>query len=337
MSSKIKLVLLLASLTALTPFSIDVYLPALPVIAEDFQAGIHTLELALGIFLIGIALGQLFGGALSDRFGRRPVALTGLSIYILATLLLTVTRHVEFFLILRLVQAFGGGFSVVTTMAIIRDRYHGVEAAKLFALMGVITMIAPLTAPGIGAFLLSSFGWRFIFGFLVLYAVFLLILLFTFLPETREKDVPSAQKEPIFKEIFQRYKTVFSLRKAVGFILCQAFCMGSMFVFLTESSFVYITLYQVTPQTYAILFAGNMLTMMAFNRLTSWLLNRHPPLKILSLGLMVQFSATGLLLLLTVIFEQPPLPVCLGLIMLSVGSLGLITPNIMACYMEFFS
>lgn len=187
-----RVALLVAANTALAPFAIDAYLPAIGVLAENINASIHHTELSISMFLFGFAIGQLCFGPLSDRVGRKPVLLSGLVVFMLASLMITTVDSLPSLLVWRFIQALGGGACVVNSAAIVRDCFSGREAAKVMSTMAMIMMLAPLVAPAVGSLLLHIAGWWLIFVFLAAYAGFLLWLLGTRLPETRDTNLPAA-------------------------------------------------------------------------------------------------------------------------------------------------
>lgn len=328
-----KLAVLLASLIAVTPLAIDVYLPAIPAIAQNLAADIHDVELSLGVFFLGLALGQLIGGPLSDLRGRRPIILIGLSIYLIGSVLTFFCSSIEQLLTARLIQAIGAGFSSVSAMATIRDRYQGREAARMFAFVGIIMMSAPLLAPIIGSILLSFFSWRSIFLALAIYGgiVSIAVLLFLRLPSIQQKAVTVEN----FVNIIQAYGIVFRTPKALGFLFFQAFSFSSMFAFLTESPFVYMEYFDHSDRAYALLFAANILVMAIFNRITAYKLKNTNPWRILRVGIFIQILANGSLFAL-VVFTDIQFWALFTLVVISIGSQGLIFPNTTACYMDFF-
>ncbi|VEJ20477.1 multidrug effflux MFS transporter [Neisseria animaloris] len=325
---------LLAMLVALMPFSVDAYLPAIPAMAESLDADIHRIEQSLSTFLFGVAAGQIIGGSISDIKGRRIVALTGLLIYIASVIGLALIQTGEQLLLLRLVQAFGAGMTVVVVGAVVRDNYEGRKAAQMFALIGIIMMAAPLIAPMIGAVLQSIGGWRAIFIFLGIYAAAVWLLLYRFLakPNTTE-----AIGFSIFRNVAGRYRRVLNTTPALGYLFFQAFSFSSMFSFLTESSFVYMKLYGISAHNYAWVFGMNIITMAFFNRITAWRLKRgtHTQ-KILTWGIIIQFTANTLMFVFVLIFKLPPLWLLVGCVMISVGTQGLVTANTQAGFMSYF-
>lgn len=288
MSEKLMAVLM-AMLVTLMPFSIDAYLPAIPEMAQSLNADVHRIEQSLSLFMFGTAFGQVVGGSVSDIKGRKPVALTGLAVYCLAVAAIVFASSAEQLLNLRVVQAFGAGMTVVIVGAMVRDYYSGRKAAQMFALIGIILMVVPLVAPMVGALLQGLGGWQAIFVFLAAYSLVLLGLVQYFLPKPA---VGGKIGRDVFGLVAGRFKRVLKTRAAMGYLFFQAFSFGSMFAFLTESSFVYQQLYRVTPHQYAWAFALNIITMMFFNRITAWRLKTgaHPQ-SILLWGIVVQFAA----------------------------------------------
>ena len=325
---------LLAMLVAIMPFSVDAYLPAIPAMADSLGADIHRIEQSLSTFMFGVAAGQLVGGSIADIKGRRVVALTGLVVYIASVLGLVFIRSADELLLLRMVQAFGAGMTVVVVGAIVRDNYEGNKAAQMFALIGIIMMGAPLVAPMLGAALKALGGWRLIFGFLALYAAIVWGLLYRFLAKPVHTD---AINRSIFRTVAARYRHVLSTRPALGFLFFQAFSFSSMFVFLTESSFVYMNLYGLSAHAYAWVFGLNIITMATFNRITAWKLKTGSDAKdILKWGILIQLAANALMVAAVMLTGMPPLWWLVGCVMVSVGTQGLIVANTQACFMGYF-
>jgi len=168
---------LLAFLTALSPLAIDTYLSAMPVMAGYFGVGLNKIELSLTIYFMGFAAGNFLGGPLSDSFGRKTLALTGILLYMVTALAVPFCTQIEYVWVLRALQAFGGGFASVTAMVFVKDWFEGKQVARLATIIGMIMMFAPLAAPVMGTILLKAAGWKSIFYFLAIIAVFLWVLL----------------------------------------------------------------------------------------------------------------------------------------------------------------
>ena len=329
-----QMAILLAIMVAIMPFSVDAYLPAIKNIAVDLHTDIHLIERSLSTFILGVSAGQLLGGSLSDIKGRKNIALTGLLIYIIASIILIFVNSANQLMVLRLLQALGGGMTAVTVGAIIRDNYDGKYAAQMFALIGIIMMGAPLAAPMLGAVLQNLGGWRSIFAFLCFYGASVFALLWRFLPKRKQAE-PFTRH--IFHNILMRYRRVLGQKQALGFLFFQATSFSSMMVFLTESPFVYMELYGLTPQQYAWAFGCNIITMATFNRITAWRLKRDSSTQdILLWGIVIQLLTNFILGASVLIMGLPPFAVVVLCVMLSVGTQGLVVANTQALFMQHF-
>ncbi|NOZ66056.1 MAG: multidrug effflux MFS transporter [Alphaproteobacteria bacterium] len=326
------LAVFLASMVALAPFSIDTYLPAMPAMATYFGTSIGMVEMTVGIFFLGYAMGQLVGGPLSDHFGRRRVGGPGVVIFFLATVGIIFAPTIEWAIFGRLVQAFGGGFVTVIAPSVVRDRFRGKEAAKMFALIGVVMMLAPLVAPAVGAVLLRFFDWRMIFAFLAVYALVSLAVIFLALPE-RQKAL---SKKLNLRKVWADYGRVLTNRRAMGYMVTQSFSSAVMYLFLTGSAFAYIAYLGISTDMFPILFGANIITMMAFNRLNPFLLNLFSPHRLIGIGVSIQLLACVLLWSGQYIDPLNPYMV-VPMIMVAVGVAGIIMPNSFACYLDDFS
>ncbi|MGO2242166.1 MAG: multidrug effflux MFS transporter [Halomonas sp.] len=326
-----RVALLVAANTALAPFAIDAYLPAIGIIAESIGASIHRTELSISVFLFGFALGQLFFGPLSDRKGRKPVLLSGLVVFMLASLAITTVDSLSTLLFWRFIQALGGGACVVNSAAIVRDCFSGREAAKVMSTMAMIMMLAPLVAPAVGSLLLYVAGWWLIFVFLAIYAGFLLWLLGTRLPETRDMSLSAASP----RQVICNYASVLKHREGMGYICAVASSFAGLFAFVTASPFLYLDYFGLSPGTYPLVFGVNVLVIALSNRVNIHLLRKRSPQQNLRLGLLVQLVA-ALGLVLATALNMASLFVVVPLIMLFTGMIGLITPNAISALLDHF-
>lgn len=327
-----RLALLLAALIATAPFAIDTYLPAIPAMADDFGATTHAVEVSISTFLIGFALGQLIGGPVSDRIGRRPIALTGLIIYIITSAIITSVESSTALNVMRFIQAIGGGFALVVVGASVRDLYDGKEAARMFALIAVIMMIAPLVAPTVGSVLLVWFNWQAIFVLLAIYGSVMLFVVWFKMPETTKYRPRYAGPA---RRIWWTYLGVLRTRKAVGFMLTHTGASAVMFSFLTDSPFMYIDFFGVSPAVFPYLFGCNVVVIVICNRLNNPLLRRLECHQILMIGAGIQLASVIGLFFAINVFE-PTLYSVVPLVMLSVGMIGLTAPNATASFMQYF-
>ena len=321
--------LILAMAMALGPLALDTYLPAFPAMAADLGVSVHEVSLTISLYVFVMAFGQLFGGPLSDRFGRDRIMLAGMAIFSLSSLLIWMASSLTEVIALRVVQAFGGGWAMVCVPALVRDRLSGQEAARFFSLIGLMMVVAPAVAPSVGSLLLTYTGWGGIFAFLCGYS-FLVILLLRLVVFS---DYQRPQHEAHISAL-GRYKAVLETRGAMRFILAGAMGFSVMLLFITHASFIYQEHFGVTPTVFALLFGANVIMMMAMNLTNRQMLKRFLPVQVLRWALTLQFFA--LILLLTISLAGAGLMLFVPALILSIGMLGAVSPNTQACYMEYF-
>ncbi len=270
--------LLLASIIAITPLAIDMYLPAMPVMAAEMNTDIGVIQQSLSIYLAAYGVGMLLFGPLADALGRRPLALGGLLFFSLASFALAFCHDAQWLLVLRAVQAFAGSAATVVVPGIIRALYQE-NTAKGMSYVSMIMMMAPLIAPAIGSAVLWVGHWQDIFLVLALYASLILVLTWRFLPD----PVPVAKGRT--PEFLAGYRYVFSNVAARPQIATSMFASFSFFCFLTAVPFVYIKYFGVNEQLFSLLFALNVGMLMLANFSNSRLVGRFGPQRMLNLGL----------------------------------------------------
>lgn len=323
-------VVLMAMTVALGPLALDTYLPAFPAMADFLQVDSHSISLTLSVYIFVLSLGQLVGGPLSDRLGRAPVMLGGLLLFALASFAIWQVGDLPSLIALRAVQAFGGGCAMVCVPALVRDVVHGLAAAKLFSMIGLVMFIAPAIAPSIGSLLLMVSGWDSIFLFLGVYALLLVALSKLSIFRGTLTRPPASELS-----VLRRYALVLSTRPAMRFIALQAMSFSVMMLFITHSSFIYQEYFAVGPETFALLFAANVLMVVVMNLCNRLLLNYIRPQQILRMAVSIQ--AVGLVALLLIMWLTPSLWLFVPALMLAIGAMGATTPNNQACCMEYFS
>ncbi|MFA7083117.1 MAG: multidrug effflux MFS transporter [Arcobacteraceae bacterium] len=317
-------VFILAMLTAITPLAIDLYLPSFTQIAEHFYTSIDQIEITLSIFLLGFALGQLLGGPLSDRYGRKIFIFSGLIVYIIFSFSISFATSVEQLWIFRFFQAIGGGFAVVNTTAIIRDVYHGKEGAIIFSIVSMIIMIAPMLAPVIGAVILYFLNWHYIFIFLTIYGLILLYFV-TKLPETSPK-IKSGK-------MFSNYIVILKNPTAMLLILASGFSFSGLFIYITKASFIYMEYFELDLIFFSLFFSTNVVSLMLFSKLNIKLLEKYSSIRLFISGVVLQLLSA---LLLFTFSSVVVLPVVVIGFMLFIGSLGLIFGNALSLLLEHF-
>jgi MFS transporter, DHA1 family, multidrug resistance protein len=244
--------LLLAGLGVLPPLSIDISLPALAIMATDLHTTDPLAAMTLSLFLLGFAIAPLFCGPLSDRYGRRPILLAGCSAFTLAAAGCALAPNIAVLLVCRVVQGLGSGAATVLSTALIRDLFEGHEARSRLAQVGVLRSFAPMIAPTIGACILTTANWRYIYGLLTVIGIALLLLI-------KERFVESAKlnNAPFtVPALLDEYSQVFKHRQSFGYATMNALYFGALFTYVTNSPLLMIKHFGLSKQTFGLMFAG---------------------------------------------------------------------------------
>lgn len=331
MKPRARLIVLLSSLTAFGPFSIDTYLPSFPQIAEDLSTSTAQVQHTISAFLAGLCLGMLCYGPLSDRYGRRPLLLGSLVLYVAATLGCLIAGSVEQLIAWRFFQALGGAGALVLARAVARDLVGLAQAAKVLSWMHLLTMMATLVAPMIGTWLVLIQGWRTIFAALfILSSVCLLLVALTL-----KESLPVQQRGASVQAAFAAYLAIIRQPKAVALILCMSLAFGGMFAFITASPFVYVVYFGVSPRVFSALFALNILGIILVTFINARWVGRYGPQRMLGVGAVLA-SGAGLALMLAGYAEWGGLASIVCCMVLYMGVTGLIGANCMASLMTLF-
>jgi DHA1 family bicyclomycin/chloramphenicol resistance-like MFS transporter len=289
-------IVFVASMVAIGPFAIDTYLPAMPAMATNLGVEIVSVNATLSTYLFGFAFGQMFGGPISDQIGRRRIGLLGLVVFSAASVLIALAESIEVILWLRALQAVGGGFATVICMAMVRDAYEPMEAAKRFPVVMLVMLGAPLAAPAIGAALLS-FGWPSIFIFLALYGLAVLV---AFLPVPETASMRTGKLE--LGRILPQYAEVY---------------------------------FGIAEEWFVVYFGVNILMMMVFTLITTRLIHRVAPDRLWRAARGLQFLAVVMLALGSWLFDLN-IWTLTGLLSVVIGANGMINPSASGLYLAYF-
>lgn len=244
-NNNILLLVLLGLLTSVAPMGIDTYIPSIPDISNHFNASIERVELSIAIFLLGLSIGQIIGGPLSDNIGRKRSSTLGLLGFSIFSLLIIFSQTINQLLFFRFVESLFAGIILVNATAIVRDKYSGNEAAKVFSIMGTVRSVAPLIAPAIGAFIVHFFPWKAVFIFLTLYPIVILFIIQKYLNDNKVYD-----KQNILKSFY----IVLSNKKAMILMLVLGFSFSGIFVFISKASFIYIQYFGISSDFFPFIF-----------------------------------------------------------------------------------
>jgi MFS transporter, DHA1 family, multidrug resistance protein len=245
--------IILGLLSAIGPFAIDMYLPALPSIGHSLHADAATVQLSLTVFFIAVGGGQLLYGPLSDMYGRKPPLYVGLVLFCFGSLACALAPNAELFLLGRFVQGLGACGGMVIPRAVVRDLHSGVEATRLMSLLMLVFSISPLLAPLTGSFVIQATGWRGVF-WMVLGAAIIGFGILTTLKESRPQ---AARANSSLLSAFHSYKRLLGDRHFIGTVLIGTCGMASFFLYLSNSPFVMIEHYHLSPRGFSLLFSVN--------------------------------------------------------------------------------
>lgn len=318
-----KTALILGLLTAIGPFAIDMYLPALPSIGDKLDASIPQVQASLMVFLGAVAVCQIFYGPISDMVGRKPPLYFGLVLFIIAAVAASLAPTIEWLIAARFVQGVGACAMMAIPRAVVRDYHTGPEAARLMTLLMLVFSVSPILAPLTGSMIVAFASWRFIFVLMAVIAVFGIGLLTFAMPETRPKEM---RLESSLASALASYAMLLRDWRFLGLSFIGGFGMASFFGFLANSSFVYIDHYGLSPAHYSLAFSVNAVAFIGISQFTASLARRHGFAPIMRFAAMSYFALTAMLL---VVFLSgvDRLEVLMVFLFCGFGCLGLIIPS----------
>ncbi|MEV4811725.1 multidrug effflux MFS transporter [Micromonospora avicenniae] len=320
---RLRLVLVLGSLTAIGPLTIDMYLPALPEIAADLHTTSAAVQLTLTGTLAGLAVGQLLIGPLSDAVGRRVPLLAGVALHIVASVLCVLAPSIAVVGVLRVLQGLGVAAASVVAMAVVRDLFDGAAFARLFSRLMLVVGVAPVLAPTLGSGLLRWSDWRGVFIALAAFGIILITVAAIGLPETLP---PALRRRGGVGATARVYGSLLRDRTFVGLILVTGLAMAALFAYVSGSSFVFQEQYGLDEQQFGIAFGAGAIGLIAATQLNVRLLSRYSPQRILiaALGL---GTVAGLVLTTFAVTGVGGLPTVLASLWVVLFAAGLAMPN----------
>ncbi|WP_248928370.1 multidrug effflux MFS transporter [Paenibacillus hamazuiensis] len=324
-----RLVLLLGAFSALGPLTIDMYLPAFPEITTDFGAEASLVQLSLTACLIGLGLGQIIMGPLSDVHGRRRPVILSLAVYLLSSFICAISPNIYCFIAARFIQGFAASAGIVIARAVVRDLYSGPELTRFFSLLMLVNNLFPLIAPVAGSGVISFTTWVGVFVVLGLVGIVLVVLATAGLKET----LPPENRMPSnFSQLFKGIQTLIRDRQFLGYALAQGIMIGGVFAYVSGTPFIYQKIYGASPQLFAILFGSNGISLIIGSQLVGRFNHVFSERRFLLFGLLL--AAASSLTALAVILLHGPLPALVAPLFCFVASIGMTSTAAFSLAME---
>jgi len=317
------LIIVLGALTALGPFSIDMYLPGFPAIARDLSTTTSQVSLSLSSYFIGISAGQLLYGPLMDRYGRKPPLYFGLVLYLLASIACSMCSNIESLITWRLVQAVGSCAAAVGAVVMVRDFFPVSESSRVFSLLVLVLGTSPMLAPTIGGYVTEGLGWQTIFIILAGLSVLLLMAVRYLLPDVYKAD-PSYSLKPT--PILRNFRSVFSEQQFVTYAFAGAAAFAGLFVYVSGSPQVFMEIFEIDGKVYGWIFAGLSVGFIGASQVSAAILKYYTSEQIVYASLLCQ-AITALVFLVLSLNGLTNLYSTIGFIFIYLCCLGLVAPN----------
>ncbi|HAS1472331.1 TPA: Bcr/CflA family multidrug efflux MFS transporter [Enterobacter bugandensis] len=329
--SSFKIVFILGLLAMLMPLSIDMYLPALPVISAQFGVPAGSAQMTLSTYILGFALGQLLYGPMADSLGRKPVILGGTLVFAAAAVACALAQSIDQLIIMRFLHGLAAAAASVVINALMRDIYPKEEFSRMMSFVMLVTTIAPLVAPMAGGAVLVWFSWHAIFWILALAALLASAMIFFFIDETL--PVERRQKFHI-RTTIGNFASLFRHKRVLSYMLASGFSFAGMFSFLSAGPFVYIELNHVSPQHFGYYFALNIVFLFVLTIINSRFVRRVGALNMFRAGLWIQF-VMAVWLVVSAFLDVGFWALVIG-VAAFVGCVSMISSNAMAVILEEF-
>ncbi len=315
--------LVLGLLSAIGPFAIDMYLPALPSIGQSLGVSMSAVQASLMAFFISLGIGQIIYGPISDMVGRKPPLYFGLALFAVCSVGCAMAPDIETLIVLRFLQGLGASAGMVIPRAVVRDLHTGNDAARLMSLLMLVFSVSPILAPLSGSLLIEVWGWRSVFWAVTVAAVLALILMATSQPETRprEQRVDSSVRSALSGYLFLLRDPHFH-----GLVFIGAFGISSFFAYLANSSFILIDHYGLTPRQYSIAFAANAASFIGVSQFTGRLSARFGLVPVVKVAV-TAYALVMTSLLIVNLMGIERLDVMLVMLFVGFGFLGLVIPT----------
>ena len=326
----LRIAIVLGLTSAIGPFAIDMYLPALPTIGADLNASPLAVQMSLVVVFLSFAIGPLIVGPLADIHGRKPLLYGGLIVFAIASVGAALAPNVGWLIFFRLIQGLGASTGMVVPRAVVRDLHTGAEATRLMSLLMLVFSISPILAPLTGSFIIEAFGWRGVFWAVTIAAVIAYVLLIVALKETRPAEMRGGSS---FAASWRGYKKLLADRHFLGLVLIGGFGIASFFVYLSNSSFVLIDHYGVTPSQYSLFFSVNAVSFFAVSQGSGWMTERFGLRRVVRIAVF-GFAATMIAMWVVMATGVESLAFMACALFVGYGFLGMVIPTTSVLAME---
>jgi DHA1 family bicyclomycin/chloramphenicol resistance-like MFS transporter len=331
MNSKfLRIAVVLGLLSAIGPFAIDMYLPALPSIGADLHAGTAAVQMSLLIFFLSMGFGQIIVGPISDMVGRKLPLYGGLALFMAGGIGSAMAPSVEWLIAFRFLQGLGASAGMAVPRAIVRDLHTGTEAAKLMSLLMLVFSVSPILAPLTGSLIIENFGWRAVFWTVTGAALLATVLLATSLKETRPAQDRVGSS---FGTALSGYRFLMGDRNFLGLTAIAGFAISSFFVYLSSSSFILIDHYGLSPSVYSVFFSINAVAFIGMSQLTGMLSERFGLRRVVRVAV-TGYATTMVVLAAVMAAGVDRLEVLAALLFIGYGFVGLVIPSTSVLAME---
>ena len=330
--SNLVIILVLGALDTVSPFSIDMYLPAFPQIARDLGTTQAEISLSVSGYFVGLALGQIFYGPLLDRFGRKRPIYAGLGLFVLASLGCMLAPTAGLFIACRLLQAIGGCVAGVGAVAMVRDFFPVEDCAKILSLLILVLSVSPFFAPTVGGYVATTIGWPWIFAILAAFALVVMALLWLVLPEGHKPDADISLRPGA---IMREFGTIIANPLFHTYAVGGAFSFAGLFVYVTGAPIIFIGAFHVGPRSFGLIFAGLACAFIGGSQFNIWLSKRHQDRRIFRIALMAQ-NIIIVVLLLGTMLGWFGLAANIALLLLYLPFCGMAFPNAAALALSPF-
>jgi len=331
-TNKFHLITILGLLTAIGPFSIDMYLPAFPDIAKGLHTTVADVTLSLSSFFIGISFGQLLYGPLLERFGRKKPLYAGLCIYLIASVGCALAASVNALIVLRLLQALGGCVGMVAARAMVRDLFEVKENAKVFSMLMLVVAVSPIIAPTLGGYVTSLLGWRYVFVMLIIVDIIIIISAYFLLPESRKPN-PNFSLRP--GPILNNFSGVIRHPQFYTYALTAAVSAAGLYAYIGGSPHVFMEIFHVSEKQYGWIFALIAMGLIGASQVNSLMLRNYTSDQLIRVALFCQ-SVVGITTVCLTLFGLTDLFVTIFLIFVFLCTQGFVFPNASALSLAAF-